>query len=110
MIQKRIISPLISGLIFPGAGQLLNGHYLKGGIIITLTILNLLLLVLYINWGFQTLVKSMSTPSGTIWQFIVAAFTVYGRQELCLLAILLVTWVFGIVDAYFGAPYEEKVI
>jgi hypothetical protein len=108
MIQKRVISPLISGLIFPGAGQLLNGQYLKGSIIIVLTILNLLFLVLYINWGFQTLTARMSAPTGTVWQFIGAGFLVYGKQELCLLVILFVIWVFGIVDAHLGAPSEKK--
>jgi len=106
-MKKRSLSPLVSGLIYPGAGQLLNGHIVKGWTVILLTSLDLVFLVIYIFKGFKTIIFDLSASFESMWEFIAASLTVYGREELILLILLLGLWIYAIVDAYIGAPTEE---
>ena len=109
-MKKRFLSAMVSGLVYPGAGQLLNGHHVKGWTVITLTSLAILFLFFYILKGFKTIITDISTSFGSIWEFIGSSLAVYGRQELFLLIVLLGLWVYAIVDAYTGAPPEDVTV
>ena len=106
-MNKRFLSSLISGFIYPGAGQLLNGHYVKGWIVIALTTLDFVFLVFYILKGFKTIITNISAPFGSMWEFIAASLNVYGKQELMLLVVLFGLWIYAIIDAYIGVSTEE---
>jgi len=109
-MKKRFLSPMVSGLVYPGAGQLLNGHHVKGWTVITLTSLAILFLIFYILKGFKTIITDISASFGSVWEFIATSLAVYGRQELFLLVVLFGLWVYGIVDAYSGAPPENEAV
>ncbi|MBN1881873.1 MAG: hypothetical protein JW885_06840 [Deltaproteobacteria bacterium] len=109
-MNKRFLSPIISGLIYPGAGQLLNGHHLKGWTIITITSLNLVFLIFFIFKGFITVIKNISAPFGSMWEFIAASLAMNGRHELVLLIVLFALWIYAIVDAHIGAPPEKSTV
>ena len=98
---------MISGLIYPGAGQLLNGQHVKGWTLITITSLGFLFLVFYLLKGFKTVLTDMSASFGSMWGFIATSIAIYGRQELVLLIVLFGLWIYAIVDAHIGAPREE---
>lgn len=109
-MKKRFLSPMVSGFIYPGAGQLLNGHHVKGWTVITLTSLGILFLVFYILKGFKTIIIDTSASFGSVWEFTAASLTVYGRQELILFIVLFGLWVYAIVDAYNSAPPEDVTV
>ena len=102
-MKRRLISPLVSGLVLPGTGQVLNRQPIKGiALIASTTVLFLLILLkvlVDLNRAFQTIPDLRPDP-----RIIKELANVMAQQDhfylSVLVSILLCVWIFSIVDAY----------
>ncbi|MBI4775048.1 MAG: hypothetical protein HY788_12875 [Deltaproteobacteria bacterium] len=102
-MKRRLISPLVSGLVLPGTGQVLNRQPIKGiALIAGTTVLFLLILMkvlVDLNRVFQT--TPDLSPDPQIIQKLASAMSEQDHTYLMVLVILLLcVWIFSIVDAY----------
>jgi len=105
-MDKSLKGALLSGLIFPGLGQVVLKHYKRGAVIMLTVLVSLSVIVVKaVQHALAILEKieleggaiSMSTISNTVTQ----ASTNSGNPTFNLLFLLIITcWIIGIVDAY----------
>jgi TM2 domain-containing membrane protein YozV len=112
-MKRTILAPLLSALVLPGLGQVINGQVRKAGLLIaavSLLFLALFLKVLYdlnkvfFNRPWDT---AMSDPL-TLPQ---VARTLSGQDKTVLFILLFLLfgiWIYGIWDAYRGARRSES--
>jgi hypothetical protein len=101
-MKKAIMSPLCSGLIIPGLGQIMNQDLKKGGLLLggvfLLFIAGIIKLVHLIHSIFRSGNTDISDP-----EVIMARLR---AEDLTLLwaiaALFLLIWVYSVVDAYLG--------
>ena len=106
MMKKRHIASLLSGLIFPGAGQIFNREPLKGTGYIVATVALIIGLVGLVTVAFYRAVGQWD-GYGSLW-------VLYGHELarvdsgiiLCLLG-LFAAWVLSIIDAYIRGKQRE---
>jgi len=107
-MKKAIVSPLCSGLVIPGLGQIMNQDLKKGGLLLggvfVLFIAGIIKLVHLIHSIFRSGNMGSSTP-----EMIMARL---GEQNLTLLwvmtALFILLWVYAVVDAYLGGRRIDK--
>lgn len=98
---------LLSGLVAPGVGQFANREYLKGGVLLFASLASFL-------WFSRAVTEALSlllpgTPDQ--WKLNQTAFreavvTIVGQNPgmfLTFEVLILLVWIFGIVDAYMTA-------
>jgi hypothetical protein len=97
---------LLSGVIFPGLGQVILKHY-KRGIVLMLTVFaSLVVMVLKAVQHAFTILEKIELAGGVIdIQTITAAATEASATSdsliyNLLLLLIVICWIFGIVDAY----------
>lgn len=100
--KEKLIALLLSGLVFPGSGQLYLKRKAKGALIIIGSSLFVLYPLVKYLIGLNAVLSSGSeTDPLSIYENIMAMETVYAAQRhtiyVCSL-FLLVLWLFGIVD------------
>ena len=105
-MKSSVKGALLSGLVFPGLGQVVLRHY-KRGVALMLTVsLSLVLLVMKaIRQAFvilkkietEGLVIDMSTIASTAAQASTASDSLVYN---CILLLIIFLWIIGIVDAY----------
>ncbi len=102
-MKKHWGAALLSGLVLPGTGQVLNRQYLKGGILIgTVTVLFLCLLVkvlVDLNRAFQS-IPDLQRSSDLLSQLRPAMAEQDHTVLWILLGMLFILWIFSIVDAF----------
>ena len=106
MMKNSIKGAVLSGLVFPGLGQVVLKHY-KRGIALALTVLLSLLVVVVkaFRQAFIILEKieaegrtiDMSTIASTAAQASTASDSLVYN---CILLLIIFLWIIGIVDAY----------
>jgi len=102
-MKRSLIAPLVSGLVLPGTGQVLNRQPIKGIALIAGTTVLFLLMLLKVlvdlNRVFQTMPDLRPDPE--IIRKLANAMSQQDHTYLMVLVILLLcVWIFSIVDAY----------
>jgi hypothetical protein len=93
------VPPLLSALVWPGAGQIRNRDYVKGVSLIALTLFLIVALAIQLA---LSLVASVADPSRidiSAW----VAQALKTRAALSAGAMLLVVWLYAVVDAFLIA-------
>ncbi len=107
-MQKAIMSPLCSGLVIPGLGQIINQD-LKKGIVILCVVFALFVagtvrLLQIVHSVFQSGHTDISDP-----QALMARLGAEDPTMLWLLGVVFaVVWVYGVVDAYVGGKRMDR--
>jgi len=106
-MERRYASVLLSGLVFPGAGQLYNNQAVKGIVYILLTLCLIVALVYVVVREFWRALEYSESSGGPVWDGIAQGLGGSKTAIVVLLAILGITWAAGIVDAYLTARRGE---
>jgi TM2 domain-containing membrane protein YozV len=106
MMKNSMKGALLSGLVFPGVGQVALRYYGRGiAFILTVSVFLLVLVVKAVQQAFTTLEKieaeggiiSMNTITNAVTQASTASDDLTSKL---LLFSLIVCWIFGVIDAY----------
>ncbi len=107
-MQKAIMSPLCSGLVIPGLGQIINQE-LKKGIIILCAVFALFVagtvrLLQIVHSVFRSGYTDISDPQ--------ALMARLGAEDMTLLWVLgvvfAILWIYAVVDAYVGGKKMDQ--
>lgn len=111
-MKKVISSTLLSALIFPGAGQLNNRQYVKGGVMIAAVLLALIVFIVRIC---QEVLRILTlTGQKQITTDLITQLTLQIQQENAdiiqkLIIFFLFIWIYAIVDAFiYGSRIDNK--
>jgi hypothetical protein len=107
-MKKAVISPLCSGLVIPGLGQIINQDLKKGIIILAavflLFVMGIIKLVYLINAVFRTGSVDLSDP-----EMIMAKLRAEDPSILWFMAaVFVIIWFFAVVDAYLRGRKIDK--
>jgi len=101
-MKKAIVSPLCSGLIIPGMGQIMNQELKKGGLLLgavfVLFVVGIIRLAYLVHSVFGTGDIDISNPD-----MIMARLRAENLTLLWMLAALFILlWIYSVADAYVG--------
>jgi len=107
-MQKAIVSPLCSGLVIPGLGQIINQDLKKGIIILcavfALFVAGIIRLFQIINSVFRSGHTDLSDPQ--------ALMARLGTEDMTLLWFLgvafAILWIYAVADAYVGGRKMDQ--
>jgi len=111
-LNRRLQAALLSGLVFPGAGQLKNRKFIRGAVFIALTVAPLAVLVYKVMSSFMGMLEDMTGDeisalrddvpglARTLLESDKGFFDMIGYS-------LLAVWAVSIVDAWFSAGKDE---
>ncbi len=107
-MKKAVVSPLCSGLVIPGLGQIINQDLKKGIIILAavflLFVMGIIKLVYLINAVFRTGSVDLSDP-----EKIMAKLRAEDPSILWFMAaVFVIIWFFAVVDAYLRGRKIDK--
>ncbi len=108
-MKKAVVSPLCSGLVIPGLGQIINQDLKKGIILLAavflLFMMGIIKLVRLINAVFRTGPVDLSDPE--------TIMTKLRAEDLSILwymaAAFVIIWVFSVLDAYLRGRKIDSV-
>ena len=108
-MKKAVVSPLCSGLVIPGLGQIINQDFKKGIIILAavflLFVMGIIKLVYLINAVFRTGSVDLSDP-----EMIMAKLRAEDPSMLWFMAaVFVIIWFFSVVDAYLKGRKIDSV-
>ncbi|MBN2223558.1 MAG: hypothetical protein JW765_02675 [Deltaproteobacteria bacterium] len=106
-MEKRFVSAILSGFVFPGAGQFYNNQPAKGVIYVLLTVLSIIVLVFVIARDLYRALENVGVAGGGLWDPFWAELGGSRGSITILLIILAISWAVGIVDAYMVAQDRE---
>jgi hypothetical protein len=105
-MNNALKGALLSGLVWPGLGQVVLKHY-KRGIVLMLTVLaGLSVMVVIAVQQARTVIEKMASEGGIIDRSAIsnavaqATASFDGLVLNLLLFVIVMCWIFGIVDAY----------
>jgi hypothetical protein len=111
-MKKAILSPLLSALIFPGAGQINNRQYLKGSTIIATVLIAGIIFFIKVCRDIMKIVPlgGQDTMNAESINKLSAQILQQNEDIIKILALLFVIlWIYGIVDAYvYGKKIDKK--
>jgi hypothetical protein len=107
-MQKAILSPICSGLVIPGLGQIINQDLKKGIIILcavfTLFVAGIIRLLQIINSVFRSGHTDLSDPQSLM--------TRLGAEDMTMLWFLgvafAILWIYAVADAYVGGRKMDQ--
>ena len=107
-MKKAVVSPLCSGLVIPGLGQIINQDLKKGIILLAavflLFVMGIIKLVYLIHSVFRTGSVDLSDP-----EMIMAKLRAEDPSMLWYMAaVFVIIWFFSVVDAYLGGKKIDK--
>jgi hypothetical protein len=112
-MRKIILAPLLSALILPGLGQVVNGQFRKAGLLIVAV--SLLFLALFFKVLYDLNKFFLSLPAevyGKNSQPLSSAAQTLSRQDNGLVIVLLLLlsglWIYGVWDAFSVARKAGK--
>jgi TM2 domain-containing membrane protein YozV len=106
MMKNSLKGALLSGLVFPGVGQVVLKHYKRGiAFMLTASVILFVIVVKAVQQAFTILEKVEAEGGAISMNTIVNATTqaVTPSQSLAfklLLLLLILCWVIGVVDGY----------
>ena len=106
MMSNSIKAVLLSGLVFPGVGQLVLKHYKRGIAFILATIAILLVIVVKAVQQSFTILEKIKAEGGVISMTTVTNATIQASTPSeslifkLLLFVFILIWIIGAVDAY----------
>ena len=109
-LHRGLLAALLSGVVWPGAGQLYNREFKKGALLIGLTIL---VAVVIIVATAAELTRQLPADMGDLDPDLVRtlpAQVLAARSGTLMVSslVLAAAWVYGIVDAYLGGRGRRK--
>ncbi|MBN1572999.1 MAG: hypothetical protein JW984_07380 [Deltaproteobacteria bacterium] len=107
-MKRKYMSALLSGLLYPGAGQIANKEYLKGGFIIFLCTALFAAFMCILIMGYVSAFSDKEMFYGTAFDFLLEGLKRSGQPLLLSILGLVVVWVYAIADALiFGSDADE---
>ena len=108
-MKKAVVSPLCSGLVIPGLGQIINQDFKKGIILLAavflLFVMGIIKLVRLIDAVFRTGRVDLSNP-----ETIMAKLRAEDPSILWYMAAaFVIIWFFSVLDAYLGGRKIDSV-
>mgnify|MGYP000014479123 CR=1 FL=1 len=106
-MKKASKGALFSGLVFPGLGQIVLKHYLRGAVIVVTVLASLTLFIMKAVENALTIVEQMELEGGSISMDDITeaanqASTASADLTLNLaLLVILLCWVAGTIDAWW---------
>ena len=108
-MKRRAIAALLSGLACPGAGQIYNRQYIKGGILVAAT-LAMVAVLFFKVWGAMLDAVASVPPDellsdvfGLAHRIVEGQGDFYGGLGWAFFAV----WLYGVVDAYVMGGREN---
>lgn len=100
-MKKKYYSALLSGMLFPGAGQIANKQYIKAGITIFLvTAFFVGFMYLFVK-GYISAFNDKEVLYENVYDFLFEGMKHGGRPLLISFLGLVAVWIYTTVDAYF---------
>jgi len=105
-MRSSLKGALLSGLVFPGLGQMVLRHFRRGVVLASIVFAGLAVIVVKAVQKSLVVLEKIKAEggtidTGTISQTAAQATTASeGLMMNALLLLLVVCWIFGIVDAY----------
>jgi len=108
-MKKAILSPVCSGLIIPGMGQIMNRELKKGGLLLggvfVLFIAGIIKLAFLIQSVFRSGDVDISNPN-----VLMARLRAENMTLLWVLAVLFgLLWLYSVADAYVGGKRVDAI-
>ena len=106
MGNNSLRGALLSGLVFPGLGQVVLKHYARGIALMLTVLVSLSVIVLKAVQQAFTILEKIESEGRTIDMSTVSkaatqAFTASGSLTITfLLSLIILCWIVGVVDAY----------
>ena len=113
-MNNSLKGALLSGVVFPGLGQVILKHYKRGAVLMLAVSASLLvILIKAVQQAFAILEKIQSEGGAidmsTIWNAATQASTTSGSLTFKIaLLLLMLCWMIGVVDAYRIGKKTEK--
>ena len=114
-MRSSIKGALLSGLVFPGLGQLVLKSYARGIVLILAVILAIAVLVMDAVQRAQVILQEIEAEGGPISMYTIteaanrSAEASGGTAPGMALLVILGCWCFGIVDAYLAGKKIDSV-
>lgn len=108
-MKRKYVSAMLSGLLFPGAGQITNKHYFKGGVVITLSIILFIVFLYLLIMGYVAAFNDKEAIYETVMDFFAAGLRHGGRPLLLSFLGLIGIWIYATVDALIFGDDEDEV-
>lgn len=105
---------LLSGLVFPGLGQIILKHYGRGVILLIVTTLGLVAIMVEAIQLTYTLMEKIALAGGIveigdIWEMAVGVSSASAVIKIYILLVLLTgCWIISIIDAYLIGRKIDK--
>jgi len=113
MMKNSIKGALLSGLVFPGLGQIALKHYWRGGALILAVMAGLYIMIVTAVQQAYVILDSIEAEGGmpdsdTISQAAAQAAAASGSPMITAVSVLIIVcWVVGIVDAYLIGKQKD---
>jgi hypothetical protein len=105
-MRSSIKGALLSGLVFPGLGQVVLKSYARGGVLILAVIMAIAVLVMDAVQRAQVILQEIEAEGGPISMYTITEAANRSAEESAgaipgmALLLILGCWFFGIIDAY----------
>lgn len=96
-MKKAILAPILSALVIPGLGQIINGRLVKGLLALFLAMLSFLGALLSFFWSMEDAVASHGDPAGT--SFLEALDVADLTLPMCFVGAFALLWLLSVIDA-----------
>jgi len=101
-MNKNVKAALLSAFILPGVGQIYLGRRVKGGVLILMVTVLLLIFIVLVLIGMQDLFQAYSVSGGADIAVFEGRLRRWAPAALTLGVALFLVWGYGIVDAFRG--------
>ena len=114
-MKHAIVSPLLSALVLPGLGQIINRQVIKGLALMGGITVIFMGLVVKVFLDLSRVTGDLMTPDLTLPPDASARFWVLIRQQdltllYVLLALGLILWLYGIIDAVIAGLRIDRAV
>ena len=112
-MSKTFKAILLSGLVFPGAGQIYLKKYPRGIALIVIATISVAALVTVILREAQTILEQIQAEGGVVGVDRIMELTAQaeaagdGSLKSIAVAVLIVCWLFGVIDCYLQGKQQS---
>ncbi len=98
---------MLSGLVFPGAGQIYNRQPGKGAVYIVITVLSITVLVIVIVSALYRALLAIEGTGGGVWDAVAGQLSASRGSIVLLVVILGLVWAAAVVDSFVVAREKQ---